>query len=116
MEVKVIGSTSYVTIAIIYVILLLLLLIIYASSSLAIPKIKHSIQQKYKQAASEDVPSTGNFLTLEKLHQQVSKYWIMAGRGSPQFMSVFSVTTTASGVICLLTLFIHLVTIIFAIM
>ncbi|KAF5805554.1 hypothetical protein HanRHA438_Chr05g0220371 [Helianthus annuus] len=51
MEVKVIGSISYVTIAIIYVILLLLLLIIYASSSLAIPKIKHSIQQKYQQAA-----------------------------------------------------------------
>ncbi|KAJ0922443.1 hypothetical protein HanPSC8_Chr05g0203941 [Helianthus annuus] len=115
MEVKVIGSVSYVTIAIIYVILLLLLLIIYASSSLAIPKIKHSIQQKYQQAASEDVPSTRNFLTLEKLHQQVSKYWIMAGSGSPQFMSVCYVTTTASGVICLLTLFIHAVTIIFAI-
>ncbi|KAJ0788933.1 hypothetical protein HanPI659440_Chr05g0197671 [Helianthus annuus] len=39
----------------------------------------------------------------------------MAGSGSPQFMSVCSVTTTASGVICLLTLFIHAVTIIFAI-
>ncbi|MFS7936836.1 hypothetical protein Hanom_Chr05g00420471 [Helianthus anomalus] len=126
MEVRVIGSISYVTIARIYVIFLVLLLIIYASSSLAIPKIKNIIQQKYRQAASEDVPSTAsdddirqsetrNFLSIKKLHQQVSNYWIMAGSGSPQFMSACSATTTASGVICYLTFIIHAVTIVFAI-
>ncbi|KAJ0788937.1 hypothetical protein HanPI659440_Chr05g0197711 [Helianthus annuus] len=126
MEVRVIGSISYVTIARIYVIFLVLLLIIYASSSLAIPKIKNIIQQKYRQAASEDVPSTTsdddirqsdtrNFLTVKKLHQQVSNYWIMAGSGSPQFMSACSATTTASGVICILTFIIHAPTIVFAI-
>ncbi|KAJ0749989.1 hypothetical protein HanPSC8_Chr05g0204001 [Helianthus annuus] len=123
MEVQVIGSISYVTIARIYVIFLVLLLIIYASSSLAIPKIKNIIQQKYRQAASEDVPSTAsnpqsetrNFLTVNKLHQQVSNYWIMAGSGSPQFMSACSATTTASGVICISTFIIHAVTIVFAI-
>ncbi|KAJ0491428.1 hypothetical protein HanIR_Chr12g0563701 [Helianthus annuus] len=42
--------------------------------------------------------STRKLLTVEKLQQLVSNYWIMAGSGSPQFIMACSATTTASGV------------------
>ncbi|GJZ76638.1 hypothetical protein Tco_0641310 [Tanacetum coccineum] len=40
-------------------------------------------------------------LNVEKLTQHVSNYWIMAGTGSPQFVTACSATTSAYGVICL---------------
>ncbi|CAH1452261.1 unnamed protein product [Lactuca virosa] len=52
------------------------------------------------QTALEDQELNVGRLTVEKLYQHVRKYWIMAGTGSPQFMTVCSITTSASGVIC----------------
>ncbi|KAJ0488085.1 hypothetical protein HanHA300_Chr12g0429111 [Helianthus annuus] len=107
------------TIAILDVALLLLLLIILVSSSLAILKSKQIIELKYQEVHEKELidnlHSTGKLLTVEKLHQQVSKYWIMAGSGSPQFISACSVTTTASGVICVLTLLLHCLTVLWTI-
>ncbi|KAJ0864905.1 hypothetical protein HanRHA438_Chr12g0534871 [Helianthus annuus] len=94
----------WIGIAILNVALLLLLLIILVSSSFAILNSKQIIELKYQEvhekALIDDLHSTGELLTVEKLHQQVSKYWIMAGSGSPQFISACSVTTTASGLEC----------------
>ncbi|KAJ0724257.1 hypothetical protein HanPI659440_Chr12g0445751 [Helianthus annuus] len=99
----------------IYVTLLVVLLIIHVSSSLAILKSKQIIESKYQQGhetASKDLQqSTGKLLTVEKLQQLVSSYWIMAGSGSPQFIMACSVTTTTSGVICALSTILHTFTV-----
>ncbi|KAI3791439.1 hypothetical protein L2E82_05208 [Cichorium intybus] len=84
---------------------LLMLLIIYGCSSLAILKSKEILESKYQaahQTALKDqfLQQPGRLLTVEKLKKYVSNYWIMAGTGSPQFMTACSVTTSASGVIC----------------
>ncbi|CAH1438851.1 unnamed protein product [Lactuca virosa] len=98
-------------IATIYVAMLLMLLIIYACSSLATLKTKQILESKYQaahQTALKDLelPQKGR-LTVEKLKQHVRNYWIMAGTGSPQFITVCSATTSASGVICLISTALH---------
>ncbi|KAL7594986.1 hypothetical protein Lser_V15G28811 [Lactuca serriola] len=94
--------------AVAYVVPLLMLLIIYACSSLAILKSKEILESKYQSAhqttlMDQELQQPGRVLTVEKLKQHVSNYWIMAGTGSPQFMTACSATTSASGVICALT-------------
>ncbi|KAL7604202.1 hypothetical protein Lser_V15G18645 [Lactuca serriola] len=91
-----------------YVGLLLTLLIIYACSSLAILKSKQILESKYQVAHQKALKNNDDFqqqgiLTIEKLKQHVSNYWIMAGTGNPQFMIASSATTSASGVICALS-------------
>ncbi|GKC54151.1 hypothetical protein Tco_1076896 [Tanacetum coccineum] len=46
-------------------------------------------------------------LNVEKLTQHVSNYWIMAGTGSPQFVTACSATTSAYGVICFASTAMH---------
>ncbi|KAJ0816160.1 hypothetical protein HanPI659440_Chr00c19g0734291 [Helianthus annuus] len=95
----------------IYVIFLAVLLILHVCSSLAILRSKRIIESKYQQGhdiASKDIqPSPGELLTIEKLHKHVSNHWIMAGSGSPQFITDCFHTTSASGVICLLVAILH---------
>ncbi|KAJ0491423.1 hypothetical protein HanIR_Chr12g0563651 [Helianthus annuus] len=106
-------NIPYSTIAVTYTTLLLVLLIIHVCSSFAILNSKKIIERKYEQGhktASKELQrsSTGKFLTVEELQQHVSKYWIMAGSGNPQFVIACSVTTTASGGnMCFHHLFIH---------
>ncbi|THG08700.1 hypothetical protein TEA_005512 [Camellia sinensis var. sinensis] len=54
----------------------------------------------HKEALREQI---GKKITVEKLKENVNKYWMMAETGSPQFMMARSVTCSASGVICLMT-------------
>ncbi|KAJ0745360.1 hypothetical protein HanPI659440_Chr10g0397851 [Helianthus annuus] len=96
----------------IYVICLGVLLILHVCSSLAILRSKRIIESKYQQGhdiASKDIqPSPGELLTIEKLHKHVSNHWIMAGSGSPQFITAcFHTTSASSGVICLLVTILH---------
>ncbi|KAL4591683.1 hypothetical protein LXL04_004653 [Taraxacum kok-saghyz] len=96
--------------ATIYMGLLLMLLMIYVCSSLAILKSKQILELKYQAAhemASKEQPIFLDFLSLKR---HVSNYWIMAGTGSPQFMTACSVTTSASGVICSISMFLHIFT------
>ncbi|KAI3782788.1 hypothetical protein L2E82_12844 [Cichorium intybus] len=109
----ILGYLSYVEefIATVFVVLLITLLIIYVCSSLAILKSKQMLESKYQmthQTALKDLEllQPGR-LSVEKLKQHVSNYWIMAGTGSPQFMTVCSATTSASGVICALSTALH---------
>ncbi|XP_023755457.1 uncharacterized protein LOC111903923 [Lactuca sativa] len=106
--------TAHRFIPAIYVSVLLMLLIIYACSSLAILKSKQILESKYQSAHEtilkdqELLQQPGRLLTVEKLTQHVSNYWVMAGTGSPQFMTVCSATTSASGVICAFTTVLHI--------
>ncbi|KAM0020693.1 hypothetical protein Hdeb2414_s0025g00669891 [Helianthus debilis subsp. tardiflorus] len=93
---------TYTIMATIYVTMLLMLLIIHVSSSLAILNSKEIIELKYQvheKALKEELQSTTKLLTVEKLQQHVSKFWIMAGSGSPLFIAACSATTIASGVL-----------------
>ncbi|KAD4888178.1 hypothetical protein E3N88_20251 [Mikania micrantha] len=85
-----------------YLGMLLMLLIIYACSSIAILKSKQILDSKYKgchETTLKNLESVGS-LTVEKLKHHVRSHWIMAGSSSPQFVTVCSATTSASGVIC----------------
>ncbi|PWA90031.1 hypothetical protein CTI12_AA104990 [Artemisia annua] len=97
--------------ATIQVTLLLMLLIIHICSSLAILKSKQSIDSKYQHHARALKDQQSGRLTLEGLKQHVTKYWIMGGTGSPQFITVCSATTSASGVICVLSTITHIYTV-----
>ncbi|KAL8189639.1 hypothetical protein R6Q57_029205, partial [Mikania cordata] len=100
--------------AIIYVALLLVLLMLHVCSCLAILKSKKIIESKYQQRhdmASKDVQqSSGKLLSFEKLQKYVSNHWIMAGSGSPQFITACFLTTSASGVICVVITVLHTLT------
>ncbi|KAI3775478.1 hypothetical protein L1987_50055 [Smallanthus sonchifolius] len=100
--------------ATIYVTLLLVLLIEHVCSSLAVRKSKQIMERKYQQghsAASKDIQqSSGELLTVEKLQKHVSNHWIMAGSGSPQFVSACFPTTSVAGVICVLVTILHTIT------
>ncbi|XP_076909333.1 uncharacterized protein LOC143566539 [Bidens hawaiensis] len=101
--------------ATIYVALLLVLLIVHVCSSLAILKSKKIIESKYQQrherALKDSQPSSGELLTVEKLEKHVINHWIMAGSGSPQFITACFQTTSASGVICVIITILHTLTI-----
>ncbi|XP_021995167.1 uncharacterized protein LOC110892301 [Helianthus annuus] len=99
------------TLAIIYSALLLLLLIMHVSSCLAVLSAKAVLNYKYQQCherASKDIHELrGEVLIVEKLQKHVIKHWIMAGSGSPQYITPCFVATTASGVICAFTTILH---------
>ncbi|CAH1452265.1 unnamed protein product [Lactuca virosa] len=83
-----------------WVVPILMLLIIYACSALAILKSKQILELNYQRAnqtALKDQELKAGRLTVEKLKQHVRNYWIMAGTGSPQFMTACSATTSAAG-------------------
>ncbi|MFS7900008.1 hypothetical protein Hanom_Chr00s089960g01798461 [Helianthus anomalus] len=102
-----------------YAIFLVVLLMVHVCSSVAILKSKKIIESKYQQgretASKEIQKSPGEILTVEKLHKHVSNHWIMAGSGSPQFITACFQTTSASGVICLLVTILHSNTMFFVI-
>ncbi|PWA39284.1 hypothetical protein CTI12_AA572210 [Artemisia annua] len=108
------GLLKYINIitATIYVTLLLMLLIIHICSALAILKSKEMIDSQYKNHHDEalKVQQSGHS-TPDELEQHVRKYWIMGGTGSPQFITVCSATTSASGVICVLSTITHIITV-----
>ncbi|GJU58660.1 hypothetical protein Tco_1236426 [Tanacetum coccineum] len=94
-----------------YVAMLLILLIIQTCSGLTILKSKQIIELKYQarhETALKDLElQQPGRLTVEKLKQHVKKHWIMAGTGSPQFITACSATTSAAGVICVVSTVIH---------
>ncbi|GJV33491.1 hypothetical protein Tco_1393891 [Tanacetum coccineum] len=94
-----------------YVAMLLILLIIHTCSGLTILKSKQIIELKYQachETALKDLElQQPRRLTVEKLKRHVKNHWIMAGTGSPQFIIAFSATTSASGVICVVSTLMH---------
>ncbi|KAM0002781.1 hypothetical protein Hdeb2414_s0313g00864831 [Helianthus debilis subsp. tardiflorus] len=98
----------------IYVNLLLVLLIVHVCSCLAILKSKKIIQSRYEERhgrASKDIQPSSEELTVDKLQKHVRNHWIMAGSGSPEFITACFRTTSASGVICVLVTVLHTLTI-----
>nr|GEW46439.1 phosphoglucosamine mutase [Tanacetum cinerariifolium] len=93
-------------VACIYAAMILLLLIITISSSLTIPTSKEILEFKYQgtsKASSTDQQLT-QMSKVEKLRQHIRRFWVMAEKGSPQFVMASSPLSTASGVICVFVL------------
>ncbi|PWA50765.1 hypothetical protein CTI12_AA469790 [Artemisia annua] len=93
----------YWEMALFYGAMLLILLIIHTCSGLTILKSKQILELKYQaghETALKDLElQQPGRLTAEKLNQHVKNHWIMAGTGSPQFITACSATTSASGCI-----------------
>ncbi|KAL8189640.1 hypothetical protein R6Q57_029206 [Mikania cordata] len=112
-DVESLGITEHrhTILATIYLASLLVLFMLHVCSALAILKFKKIIESKYQQAyntASKGIQqSSGELPSVEKLHKHVSNQWIMAGSGSPQFMTTCFPTTSASGLICVLITVLH---------
>ncbi|XP_059659029.1 uncharacterized protein LOC132305404 [Cornus florida] len=85
---------------------MLVLFVISSFSALMVSTTKKHIQMKYidvhKKASSEVTEETETF-TVEKLKENVKKYWMTAETGNPQFVMAHSLTCSASGAICSLT-------------
>ncbi|KAI7979419.1 hypothetical protein LOK49_Contig341G00001 [Camellia lanceoleosa] len=83
---------------------MLLLLVISTFSAVTVATTKKYLELKYSEIHREALrEQIGKKITVEKLKENVNKYWMMAETGSPQFVMARSVTCSASGVICLMT-------------
>ncbi|PWA36296.1 phosphoglucosamine mutase [Artemisia annua] len=90
----------------IYLAMITLLLTITISSSLTIPTSKEILEFKY-QATNKTSPTDQQqtqMSKVEKLRQDVRRFWVMAETGGPQFVMASSPLSTACGVICVVVL------------
>ncbi|KAI3713950.1 hypothetical protein L1987_72538 [Smallanthus sonchifolius] len=103
---------SFPVVALIYTSMMLLLLIIMISLSLTIPTSKEILDSKYqatnKTSFTDQSLKHNQMSQVEKLRQHVRRYWVMAETSSPQFVMASNPLSTASGIICLLSLIINL--------
>lgn len=102
---------GYAIFHIISVTFMLSLLVILVSSAVTIPDTKRILEIKYRKMHKGDLDEesehTGKSI-VDKLMQRVSKYWIMAETGSPQFVMACSPTCSACGAMCLILAFFFL--------
>ncbi|KAJ0592037.1 hypothetical protein HanHA300_Chr03g0080231 [Helianthus annuus] len=100
----------FMTIACIYMGMLLFLLIILISSAITIPTSKKVLELKYQGIMNDQNPQENLLFTtsLENLKQHMRKYWIMAKTGSPQFVVASTPLSSASGIICAVSLVMHI--------
>ncbi|XP_059657520.1 uncharacterized protein LOC132304041 [Cornus florida] len=84
---------------------MLVLLVISGFTALTVSTTKKRLQLNYDDMHKKklvDESEETEKLTIEKLKENVKKYWMMAETSSPQFVIARSVTCYASGAICLL--------------
>nr|GLL22598.1 uncharacterized protein LOC109168601 [Ipomoea trifida] len=85
------------------IVLLLCMFITVFSSVLAVPAIKKRAELNYQKIVSDDERMKGQQRTVEELRLSVTKYWVMAASGSPQFLMKRLVTYVSSTVVSLLS-------------
>ncbi|KAL3499561.1 hypothetical protein ACH5RR_038654 [Cinchona calisaya] len=85
-----------------FLVLLMFLVMLMCFSAIAIPTTKAYIQLKYSEAHNlTSCESEGRRkITAEALKDALTRYWLMAETGDPQFLIARSVTCFASGAIC----------------
>ncbi|CAA2984459.1 Hypothetical predicted protein [Olea europaea subsp. europaea] len=84
---------------------IIVMFVIMSFSSLVVPTTKKYLEFEFRKIdsmiASED-PRENGMTAIEKLKEDLKKYWIMAETGNPQFVMARSVTCTACCAICIL--------------
>ncbi|OMO59650.1 hypothetical protein CCACVL1_24678 [Corchorus capsularis] len=88
--------------------LMLVLLLVLSFTAFIVPTIKHHLELKYSkkyEIAEKECSKTcaKDRSVVDKLKEDLMKYWMMAHTCSPQFVMGRSVTCTASGALCLLS-------------
>ncbi|OWM86446.1 uncharacterized protein LOC116192498 [Punica granatum] len=85
--------------------LMLLLLLMLSFSAMTVPTTKTYLEMKYckKHELTLKEKDRKSETVIERLKEDLMKYWMMAYTGSPQFVVGRSVTCTASGALCLLS-------------
>lgn len=90
---------------VVVMVFMLVLLVILSFSALVVPTTKHYFERKYLKkhelAVKEGLDEIGKSV-VQKLKDDLRKYWMMAHTCCPQFVMGRSVTCTASGAFCLL--------------
>ncbi|KAI3694087.1 hypothetical protein L1987_77046 [Smallanthus sonchifolius] len=98
--------------ACIYMYMLLFLLLILISSAVTIPTSKKILESKYrvisKTTLNDQHPQENLISTVEKLRQLVKRYWIMAETGSPQFVMASNPLSSASSIICAISMVMYI--------
>jgi hypothetical protein len=86
--------------------IMLVLLLFWTFSALTVPTTKRYLElkynKKYELALKESSKETSKTV-VNKLREDLMKYWMMAHTCSPQFVMGRSVTCTATGAFCLLS-------------
>ncbi|KAJ0700948.1 hypothetical protein HanOQP8_Chr10g0373801 [Helianthus annuus] len=99
-------TIDFVMLAYIYTTVITLLLVISIASSLTIPTSKEILEVKYqikkKTFLTDQHLQHTQMSIVDKLRQDVRRYWVMAESGSPQFVMASNPLSTASGVICVI--------------
>ncbi|KAM0016081.1 hypothetical protein Hdeb2414_s0020g00566431 [Helianthus debilis subsp. tardiflorus] len=98
----------FMTTTCIYMGMLLFLLIISIASAITIPTSKKLIQFKYEATLNDQHPQENLISTVEKLRQLLKGYWVMAQTGSPQFVMATTPLSSASVIICAVSLALHI--------
>ncbi|GJR16227.1 hypothetical protein Tco_0798879 [Tanacetum coccineum] len=109
---KPIAHGVFATIASINIALMLFLLLISTSSAIIIPSFKKILEFKYYVGRKALQHSTGRS-TIEDLTNRVTRYWIMAKTGSPQFVMAGTSLFYASCVICSLSIQLYIAVLLF---
>ncbi|KAI3812361.1 hypothetical protein L1987_17068 [Smallanthus sonchifolius] len=101
---------DFAIVAYVYTAMILLLLIIMIFSSLTIPTTKEILESKYQATHTIHLDDQRRIQMsiVERLRHHVTRYWVMAETGSPQFVMAINPLSTASGIICALSLLMNL--------
>lgn len=82
------------------------------SSAIKIPTSKKVLKCKYqaasKTALNDQYPQESQISMVEKLRQHVKRYWIMAETGIPQFVMASNTLSSASGIICVISVVMYI--------
>ncbi|KAF5787277.1 hypothetical protein HanXRQr2_Chr10g0450941 [Helianthus annuus] len=105
-------TIDFVMVAYIYTTVITLLLVISIASSLTIPTSKEILEVKYqiknRTFLTDQHLQHTQMSIVDKLRQDVRRYWVMAESGSPQFVMASNPLSIASGVICVILNFLNL--------
>ncbi|KAJ0914567.1 hypothetical protein HanPSC8_Chr06g0240061 [Helianthus annuus] len=94
--------------ACIYMGMLLYLLVIYISSALTIPTLKKLVELKYQEILNDQNLQGNPILNVEELRQLLKRHCIMAMTSSPQFVLVNTPLSSASSVICVISMVVYI--------
>ncbi|KAJ0914580.1 hypothetical protein HanPSC8_Chr06g0240191 [Helianthus annuus] len=94
--------------ACIYMGMLLFLLVIFISSAVTIPNLKKLVELKYQATLNDQNLQENRILKVEELRQLLKIHCIMAMTSSPQFVLANTPLSSASSVICVISMVVYI--------
>ncbi|KAJ0740117.1 hypothetical protein HanOQP8_Chr06g0213291 [Helianthus annuus] len=94
--------------ACIYMGMLLLLLVIFISSTVTIPTLKKLVELKYQATLNDQNLKENWILKIKELRRLLKRHCIMATTSSPQFVLANTPLSSASSVICVISMVVYI--------